>query len=140
MKKILTVFLIVTVLFCLGVPVGAALSETDLIEPMWDNINSATPTMHFSGTNGYASGKISAKSGSTEINASLAIYKQVGDSWEYVDHDSGRTTSSLAYGLSVNFDAEAGAYYKAVLNVTVIRNGVEENEILFAYATCPQGN
>ena len=112
----------------------------DSIVPLWDNIQSAEPVLAFLGSDGYATATIRAKSGSTEINASLAVYKQVGDSWEYVDHDSGRTTSSLTYPLSVAFQGEPGAYYKAVLNMTVTRNGVAENEILFAYATCPQGN
>ena len=117
----------------------AFVPETEPVIPMWDNILSAAPVLLFSGTNGYASAKITAQSGSTEINASLAVYKQVGNDWVYVDHDSGRTTSSLNYGLNVSFQGEPGAYYKAVLNVTVTKNGISENAIKFAYATCPQG-
>ena len=139
MKKLLALFLIVTVLFCMGIPVMAFVPETEPVIPMWDNILSAAPVLLFSGTNGYASAKITAQSGSTEINASLAVYKQVGNDWVYVDHDSGRTTSGLLYALSLDFQGEPGAYYKAVLNVTVTKNGISENAIKFAYATCPQG-
>ena len=139
MKKRLFLLLIGAMMLCMMTSVSATAPNSGIVTPLWDNISSAAPTINFIGTNGYASAVIAAKAGTTEINASLAVYKQVGNDWEYVDHDSGRTTSSLNYGLNVNFQGEPGAYYKAVLNMTVTKNGVAENEILFAYATCPKG-
>lgn len=139
MKKWLSLLLIGIVMLCMMTSVTAAVPNSGVAIPLWDNISSVAPTIDFNGTNGYACAVIAAKAGTSEINASLAVYKQVGNDWVYVDHDSGRTTSSLNYGLNVSFQGEPGAYYKAVLNVTVTKNGISENAIKFAYATCPQG-
>ena len=138
MKKLITILLTGIILLSLGIPALAAMPDNGEVQPLWDNIASLTHNLNFNGTNGLASAAIVAKSGTTEIHASLAVYKEIGDDqWEYVDHITKRTTSSTSMDLSVFFTGESGASYKSVLNVTVTKNGADEQEIKFEYKTCP---
>ena len=138
MKKLITILLTGIILLSLGIPAFAAMPDNGEIQPLWDNIKNLTHNLNFNGTSGLASASVIAGSGTTEIKASLAVYKEVGDDqWEYVDHITKRTTSSTSMDLNVSFTGESGAYYKSVLNVTVTKNGVDEQEIKFEYKTCP---
>ncbi|MBQ7299881.1 MAG: hypothetical protein IJW77_08575 [Clostridia bacterium] len=136
MKKYIRLFCIVLLLMSLAMHVSAAVVQP--IKPMWDHINDMTCGISFSGTTGTAYASITSDLDTTQIIASLAVYKQIGtDEWEYVEHTMKRVTS-FDMALSVEFTGEPGAYYKAVFNATVTNDGTEENEILFAYRTCPK--
>lgn len=138
MKKLIAILLTGVILLSLGIPIFAAMPDNGKVQPLWNNISSLSHDLTFNGQNGFSSAIISASTGTTEINASLAVYKEIGDDqWEYVDHISKRITSSTRMNLSVSFTGESGAYYKSVLNVTVTKNGVDEQEIKFEYKTCP---
>ena len=98
---------------------------------LWTNIAEASVTFKSSSVEG----KVIGISGTTNITATLAVYKQNSTGgWDYVGHTGGATSSSY-YVLSVSFTPVSGGYYKAVLNATVTANGMSENTIQTAYRT-----
>lgn len=138
MKKFLALLLTAVMMFSMSITALAAVPDTGVISPLWDNTMTAEVDLTFVGTTGYATAEVVGKTGTTAIKASVAVYKQIGeDEWERVDWTAGRTTTSLSYKPSVTFTGESGAYYKVVLNTTVTLGGVDETITEFAYGTCP---
>lgn len=134
MKKVFSILLAGMLMAGFAVSVHAATPETAV--PLWDNISTMTNVITFDDTAGSVLANISGKSGTTKITATLTVYKQTDDGWEYVDHaTSVMNFSYMVFG--IDFTGESGAYYKAVLDVTVTCNGTDESETKTAYKTCP---
>ena len=137
MKRIFAVILS-CVLMMLSSISAFAVSHDATINPRWDNTKEVGCQLVFDRTSGCANGWVTGDVGVTCINGTLAVYKQLSNgNWEYVDHTGRLIRNSREFYITVPFTAESGAYYKAVLNVTVTKNGVDENIIKFAYYTCP---
>ncbi len=134
MKKTFTLFMAVILLMTLSLSVCAALPEASV--PLWDNINKMETLITFDGTDGFAKGTLTAKSGTTSITGTLTVYKQISsDEWEYVGSDND-TVSGKYLSLYVEFTGEPGEYYKAVFEVSVTGNGIIEPETKTSYRTC----
>ena len=104
--------------------------------PQWNCIYRMSSTIGFDGLNGEADASVFGKSGTTHIDGTLTVYRQSGNEWVYVDSTSDSVSQS-GLGLQVNFTGISGAYYKAVFEVSVICNGVEESTSKTSYKTCP---
>lgn len=103
----------------------------------WSNISTVVSTLGFSGTHGGATGSVDGKPGTTKVEATLTVYKQVGNIWEYVDSDSDSTTTEDYVVLSVGFSGTSNTCYKSVFEVSVTRNGTTESTTKTCYDTCP---
>lgn len=140
MKKFLALLLTAVMMFSMSIVAFAAVPDTDVVSPLWDNVYSATNAISFNGTAGKAESVITGKTGTTKITGTIAVYKLIDeetDKWDFVGYKGDTTTTSRGLNLSCTFTGESGAYYKSVLNVTVTTNGVAENIITFSYNTCP---
>ena len=123
MKRKLALFLAVVSIACV---LGSVCVNAGI---MWTNISDANVYFTASSAEGYVFGV----SGTTNITATLAVYRQNSyGGWDYVSHTGGATSSS-SYYLTVPFTPVSGGYYKAVLNATVTANGTSENTIQTAY-------
>lgn len=76
-------------------------------------------------------------SGATKVEGTLTVYKRTGNTWVYVDSDSGSTTTNLYVALAVEFDGISGSVYKSVFEVAVTRNGIRETATKYNCETCP---
>lgn len=132
MKKTIALALAFCMCLSLCYPVLASSPKS----PMWVNIASIDSSISFSGTSGDASAIVIGRKGTTGISGTLTVFKQSGNDWIYVDSSSGSSNSNTLT-LGVYFTGESGAYYKAVLEVVVTRNGVDEPETKTVYRTCP---
>jgi len=132
MKKAIVSFLALCMCFSLCCP---ALASAPSKSPMWLNIFNLNVGLSFTGTDGDTSGSVTGKSGTTAITGTLTVYKQSGSNWVYVDSVSGSTTTQRL-NLYLNFDGETGEYYKAVFEVVVTRNGIDEPDSITKYQTC----
>jgi len=134
MKKILSMALGVLIFLSMGCNVYVATS--DPVIPLWDNIGSMVTLITFNGTSGNATASVTSEEGATKISATLAVYKQTGTGgWQYIGH-TGTSTSDNRLMLEVDFTGEVGGYYKAVLNVIVVKDGIEEFATKTSYRTC----
>ncbi len=132
MKKIVVLILA----FCMSLSLCYPVLASSPKSPMWVNIASINSLISFSGTSGNASATVIGRKGTTAISGTLTVYKQVGSNWVYVDSVSG-TSSTLKLDLGVDFTGISGTYYKAVFEVVVTRNGIDEPETKTSYETCP---
>ena len=135
MKKIISILTVFAIITYMIIPINA--DTKDSIQPLWDNIRNFKCTLNFDGTEGTAAGTVYGKTGTTQISATLVVYKKLGpDNWEYIDH-TGTTTTNSSLIVSLDFPAEPGAYYRAIFTVMVVINGVEEIDKRTVYKTCP---
>ena len=135
MKKFLSPLIAIFTLLSLCLPSYAALPDD--YSPQWLNISTIVSTLGFSGTHGGATGSVDGKPGTSKVEATLTVYKQVGGSWEYVDSDSDSTTTDDYIALSVGFNGVSNTNYKSVFEVSVTRNGTTETTSKTCYDTCP---
>ena len=91
--------------------------------------------MSFVGTQGNASGIARKQSTADDIVGTLYLYKWNGSTYEYMDEVSGyKTVGTLA--LSIDFVAEVGVQYKAVLEVVAYTDNQGEYHSIDYYQTC----
>ena len=135
MKKLLSIILGLSML--IGISAGIYAAQPATNSPQWTNISTMVSGLSFSGTNGTASGSVDAKSGVTKIEGTLTVFRWSGNSWVYVNSNSGTTTTDDYLILSVNFSGISGVEYKSVFHVAVTRNGIVETEDKYNYDTCP---
>ena len=135
MKKYLALIMSIVLLLGLCLVSYAALPDDN--SPQWLNISTIVSTLGFSGTHGGATGSVDGKSGTSKVQATLTVYKQVGGIWEYVDSDSDSTTTDDYIALSVGFNGLSNTNYKSVFEVSVTRNGITESTTKTCYETCP---
>ncbi len=132
MKKVIVSILVLSMCLSICCQVFASAPSKS---PMWLNIFNLTTGLSFIGTDGEASGHCTGKSGTTSIVGTLTVYKQSGSSWIYIDSVSGSTTTQRL-NLYLDFEGVTGEYYKAVFEVVVTRNGIDEPETKTSYRTC----
>ena len=133
MKKISAMMLAILMIISSCLTVYAAVPET--VVPLWDNINSINCTLTFDGTDGLGKGTARGLSGTTRMSGTVTVYVQTSSGWEEVGSAS-NTVSGRSLSVSVDFEGETGEYYKAVFEVTCVRNGVSESDSWTAYKTC----
>ncbi len=129
-KTIVCIALTLMMLCISPIACFAALPEDNTIEPQWVGIADMGVDINFNETLGRATGIARKHSTASKIEASLYVYKQVGDNeWEYLGANHGeKTVGTLA--LSVDFTPEVGATYRALFDVTAYTNNVPETEII----------
>lgn len=133
MKKISAMILAVLMMISGCMTVYAAVPET--IVPLWENISSISCDLTFDGTDGIGKGIAKGLSGTTKMSGTVTVYVQTSSGWEEVGSAS-NTVSGRSLSVSVDFEGETGEYYKAVFEITCVRNGVSESETRTEYKTC----
>ena len=134
-KTLLSFALALIMLASMTVPIFAAQKEETTIEPQWTSIFTMDVDMAFVGTEGNAAGTARKQSTASHITGHLYVYKWTGSTWEEVGYDEGSKTVGTL-GLVVDFTAEVGVQYKAVLTVAAYTNGISEWETIEYHETC----
>ena len=137
MKK--TLALVLGLLTILMLAINTAAASPEVIKPLWNNINYMSNDLEFNSTSGITSTMVLGKSGTTKITGTLTVYVQTANGWEVVDSAS-TTSNSNIFTLDINFTGIPGEYYKSVLSVTVMINGLNESATKTAYEYCPSTN
>ena len=136
MKKKILAFLMASIaILTLAIGVSAKTPDND-ITPYWVYMDSIDVDVNFSGTTGTATllvGRIFQQT--TKLEGTLTVYKQVGNSWVYVDSQDGESTRALS--IEFTFNAESGVTYKAVADVTAYGASGDESDSASKIKTCP---
>ena len=122
MKKIMSMLLAAAMVLTLSTGIVVSAVDDSIIAPCWNYMNKVKVDVNFSGDSG-------------KLEATLTLYQQSGSDWIYVDSTSESSTRSLA--LTLDFNAESGATYKAVVEVTAYGNGGSETTEAEKIKTCP---
>ena len=114
----------------------AAIGDDLIITPYWNYMDSIEVDVNFLSNTGKATATITRIYGvTTSLEATLSVYKKVGSDWTFIDSTSGSSTRTL--GLELDFNAESGVTYKAVVDVTAYGNGGSETDTAEKIKTCP---
>lgn len=136
MKKRILAFLMASIaILTLAIGVSAKTPDNG-ITPYWVYMDSIDVDVNFSGTTGTATllvGRIFQQT--TKLEGTLTVYKQVGNSWVYVDSQNGESTRALS--IEFTFNAESGVTYKAVADVTAYGASGDESDSASKIKTCP---
>ena len=136
MKKVLTALLAMLVVITFSVNAIAAIGDDLIITPYWNYMDSIEVDVNFLSNTGKATATITRIYGvTTSLEATLSVYKKVGSDWTFIDSTSGSSTRTL--GLELDFNAESGVTYKAVVDVTAYGNGGSETDTAEKIKTCP---
>ena len=136
MKKILSALLAVIVILTFSAGSVAAKGDDWGITPYWHYMHSIEVDVNFLSNTGKAPATITRIYGvTTSLEATLSVYKKVGSDWTFIDSTSGSSTRTL--GLELDFNAESGVTYKAVVDVTAYGNGGSETDTAEKIKTCP---
>ncbi|MBE6891767.1 MAG: hypothetical protein E7481_07060 [Ruminococcaceae bacterium] len=127
-KKSIVYTIILATLLSFSLTSFAALPGNSEISPLWVNLSAMDLDFYFSGNTGTASGEIYRKLSATLIEATLTVYRKEGFRWVTVASQTDSSNISLA--INVEFNAIAGATYKAVLDVMVYGTSVDETETI----------
>lgn len=134
-KTIISLSLVVLMVCSSSVHIFAAQIPEETVSPRWTSIANMHVDMTFVNGQGNASGTAMKQSTAEEIVGTLYLYKWNGSYYEYMDEVSGyKTVGTL--GLSIDFVAEVGVQYKAVLEVVAYTDGHGEYEAITYYETC----
>ena len=134
-KTIISLSLVVLMVCSSSVHIFAAQISEETVSPRWTSILTMDVDMSFVGTQGNASASARKQSTADKIVGTLYLYKWNGTRYEYIDEVSGfKTVGTLA--LSIDFVAEVGVQYKAVLEVVAYTDGHGEYEAITYYQTC----
>ena len=135
LKAIISLSIVLVMICSLTVPVFAAQKEDTSVQPRWTSIATMDLCMSFVGSVGNVSATARKQSTASHIVGTLYLYKWNGTTYEYMDEVSGyKTVGTL--GLSIDFVAEVGVQYKAVLEVIAYTDGHGEYEAITYYETC----
>ena len=118
-----------------SIPVFAAETTEETVSPRWTSISYMSVDMAFVGTEGTALGTARKQSTAEVIVGTLYLYKWNGSTYEYMTEVSGRKTIGTL-GLSIDFEAESGVQYKAVLSVIAYTNDIGEQHSVEFLKTC----
>jgi hypothetical protein len=134
-KAVVCILLTLMTLIVSPIATFAALPENNTVEPLWTSISSITFDINFNETLGRATAIVRKKSTASNIEATVTVYKQIGnDDWQFLSSNYGeKSIGTLA--VSADFTPEVGATYKAVLVVTAYTNNVPETETIERIAT-----
>ena len=136
-KKIIAILMAGLMALPLATGVSAKMPDGGIVSPQWEYMSTADVSISFTGTSGKASVYVSRiYQVTTELAGTITVYKQVGNTWEYVASNSGSSTRSLS--VSVEFTAEKGATYKAVADITAYGSTGSESDTISDTATCPK--
>ncbi len=114
MKKTISLTLAILMLFSFSAT-AADIGENE-IQPLWNYMNGVEYDFTISSGDGNAWIMVKRSTGiTTKIEASIAIYEQVGSYWFLVDGDYTESTQSV--DLEVTIPTESGKKYKAVFEV-----------------------
>jgi hypothetical protein len=134
-KSIISLSLVILMVCSSSMHIFAAQIPEDTVSPRWTSISYMNVDMSFVGTQGNASASARKQSTADRITGTLYLYKWNGTTYEYMDEVSGfKTVGTL--GLSIDFVAEVGVQYKAVLEVVAYTDGHGEYEAITYYQTC----
>ena len=134
-KTIISLSLAIIMACSVSVPVFAAVKPEETVSPMWTSISYMTVDMSFSETEGNAIGIARKQSTASVIVGTLFLYKWNGSYYEYITEVSGSKTVGTL-GLSIDFEAEVGVQYKAVLSVIAYTNDIGESHSIEYFKTC----
>ena len=136
-KRFLRVFVcLLASLMLFSVNVFAVEAEQSSVSPRWVSIFNIDLTLTFHGDIGCVTGSASKKAGASMIEGTLYMYEKVNGQWVYIDQAyKSKTIGTLA--VTLEFDVESGAEYKAVFVVTAYTDGVPETETVENIKTCP---
>ena len=135
MKKRLISIILVTI--CLVSCIMPVLAYANGIMPRWDNANSVSATINFSGTTGVVRINILGDTEVSNITATatlyhknwLGIWVESGEEWSYNVNQSYLSASE-------SFTGKSGRQYKVELTGTVTKNGYAESVSASATAEC----
>ena len=134
-KAIISLSLIVIMVCSSSLQIFAAQVPEDTVSPQWTSIAFMDVDMSFVDGQGNATGTARKQSTASNIVGTLYLYKWNGSYYEYMDEVSGfKTVGTL--GLSIDFVAEVGVQYKAVLDVVAYTDGHGEQHSMTHYQTC----
>lgn len=134
-KAIISLSLIVIMVCSSSLQIFAAQIPEETVSPQWTSILNMHVDMSFVGTQGNATGVARKQSTAESIVGTLYLYKWNGTTYEYMDEVSGfKTVGSL--GLSIDFVAEVGVQYLAMLTVVAYTDGHGEQETIEYLETC----
>ena len=134
-KTIISLSLAIIMACSVSVPAFAAVKPEETVSPMWTSISYMSVDMSFVGTVGNALGLARKQSTADVIVGTLYLYKWNGSYYEYITEVSGnKTVGTLA--LSIDFEAEVGVQYKAVLSVIAYTNDIGESHSIEYFKTC----
>ena len=135
LKTVISLSLVILMVCSSSISVFAAQIPEDTVSPQWTSISYMHVDMSFVGTQGNASGIARKQSTADDIVGTLYLYKWNGSTYEYMDEVSGyKTVGTLA--LSIDFVAEVGVQYKAVLEVVAYTDNQGEYHSIDYYQTC----
>ena len=136
MKK--TVSMILAALLVITAPTvvtAAVIDPGNQIVPYWEYMNSAEVSINFTGTSGTASVTVERYFGiTTSLEATLTVYKKVGNSWVYVTSTSDSSTRNL--NIELDFTGVSGVTYKAVADITAYGDDGSEKDTISKTAVC----
>lgn len=135
-KTIISLSLAIIMVCSASIPVFAAENPEETVSPRWTSIANMHVDMAFVGTEGNASAIARKQSTADVIVGTLFLYKWNGSTYEYMTEVSGRKTVGTL-GLSIDFEAESGVQYLAVLTVVAYTNNIGEEETIEYLKTCP---
>lgn len=134
-KTIISLSLVILMVCSSSISIFAAQISEQTVSPRWTSIATMNVDMSFVGTQGNASASARKQSTADSITGTLYLYKWNGTTYEYMDEVSGfKTVGTL--GLSIDFVAEVGVQYKAVLEVIAYTNDHGEFDSMTYYETC----
>lgn len=136
MKKVFSVILAALLLTAVPTATSAAVIDPgNEIVPYWEYMDNVGLNIDFSGTSGIASLSIKRYFGiTTSLEATLTVYKKVGNSWVYVTSTSGSSARNL--NIELDFTGVRGTTYKAVADITAYGDDGSESDSISETATC----
>lgn len=136
MKKNVSMILAALLLAVTPTVISAAVIDPgNQVIPYWEYMNSAEVGISFSGTSGTASVTVDRYLGiTTSLEATLTVYKKVGNSWVYVTSTSDSSTRNL--NIELDFTGVSGTTYKAVADITAYGDDGSESDSISETATC----
>ena len=134
-KTIISLSLVVLMVCSSSVHIFAAQIPEETVSPRWTSIATMDLDMSFVNGQGNATGTARKQATADDIVGTLYLYKWNGTTYEYMDEVSGyKTVGTL--GLSIDFVAEVGVQYLAVLSVVAYTDGHGEQETIEYLETC----
>ena len=117
MKKTTRILSLIAACFiCISAFSFSAYANDYGVMPCYDNISAATINITFDEGVGTAKGTVTKVTGVTSMDGTMEVYKEVNGEWVFVDSATA-TTTGRRLSVTVNFDAEQGVNYKAVLTI-----------------------
>lgn len=135
-KTMISLALAIIMICSFSIPTFAAVKPEGTVSPRWTSIANMHISMAFDGTEGNVAGTARKQSTADVIVGTLFLYKWNGSTYEYMTEVSGRKTVGTL-GLSIDFEAESGVQYLAVLTVVAYTNNIGEAETIEYLETCP---